>query len=280
MTRPLRIVFPGANYHVTVRGNARQDIFLSPWDNAYFLSVLSNVVKDFQWRCHAYCLMSNHFHLLLETPLPNLSAGMKLLNSIYSGFFNRNHLKVGHVLQGRFHSPVIKDETHMLVVARYISLNPVEAGIVEKPEQWEWSSYSAIMGLTKVPSFLTVEPILSIFDSEKQTSRKAFGEFVGNGIGIGKPLQIGTAMVGTGDLSPEVLNAISQIRHNPEFNRRDRYANRKPLDEIFEGLARNKRDRAARIKFAYHENGYTLAEIGAFLNKSISTISRALKIPD
>jgi putative transposase len=102
MARPLRIEFSGAIYHVTSRGNAREDICLDDTDRAMFLGVLAEVISRFDWRCHAYCLMGNHYHLLIETPEPNLSKGMRQLNGVYTQRFNRRHGRVGHVFQGHY----------------------------------------------------------------------------------------------------------------------------------------------------------------------------------
>src|SRR4030042_5793823 len=129
MARPLRIEFPGAVYHVTSRGNARQTIFIDDEDRGGFLDLLSIVVERFNWICHAYCLMGNHYHLLIETPDGNLSKGMRELNGIYTQHFNRRHGRVGHVFQGRFKAILVEKDSYLLELCRYIVLNPVRAGI-------------------------------------------------------------------------------------------------------------------------------------------------------
>lgn len=134
MARPLRIEFPGAVYHVTSRGHAKQVIFLDVRDYADFLEVLCFVVKRFNWILHAYCLMSNHYHLLIETPDGNLSRGMRQLNGIYTQQFNRRHSRVGHVLQGRYKAILVDKENYLLELCRYIVLNPVRAGIAKGPK--------------------------------------------------------------------------------------------------------------------------------------------------
>ena len=143
MARPLRIEFEGALYHVTSRGNARQAIFLDDEDRERFLERLGKVVDRFGWLCHAYCLMTNHYHLLLETPAANLSRGMQLLNGTFTQAFNRRHGRVGHVLQGRFKGILVEKESHLLELARYVVLNPVRAGVVRHPREYGWSSYSS-----------------------------------------------------------------------------------------------------------------------------------------
>jgi REP element-mobilizing transposase RayT len=121
MTRPLRIEYPGAIYHVTSRGNARSDIFVDDNDRLHFLNNLSDVVKRFNWLCHSYCLMGNHYHLLIETPEGNLSAGMRQLNGVYTQTYNRVHNKTGHVYQGRFKAILIEKQSHLLELCRYVA---------------------------------------------------------------------------------------------------------------------------------------------------------------
>ena len=131
MARPLRIEFVDALYHVTSRGNRREPIYEDNRDRDVFLNVLEGVVKRFRWLCHAYCLMGNHYHLLIEPPEPNLSRGMRQLNGVYTQKYNLLHKEVGHVFQGRFKAFVVERESHLLELCRYIVLNPVRAGLVE-----------------------------------------------------------------------------------------------------------------------------------------------------
>lgn len=132
MARPLRLEFPGAIYHVTARGNARNAIFLDDEDRALFLGGLGEVVTRFGWLCHAYCLMDNHYHLLIETPEGNLSLGMRQLNGIYTQRFNQRHGCVGHVFQGRFKAIVVDRDSYLLELCQYAVLNPIRAGMVEQ----------------------------------------------------------------------------------------------------------------------------------------------------
>lgn len=143
MARPLRIEYPGALYHLTSRGNARASIYADDRDRRRFLDVLGEVVESYRWCCHAYCLMPNHYHLVVDTPLANLSRGMRQLNGLYTQRYNRRHSRVGHVFQGRFKGILVERESHMLELARYVVLNPVRAGIVGAPEDYAWSSLRA-----------------------------------------------------------------------------------------------------------------------------------------
>ncbi|MEJ2696952.1 MAG: transposase [Candidatus Sulfobium sp.] len=141
MARPLRIEYDGALYHVTSRGNERKRIFRDDEDRAAFLDTLLKVNERYNWMCHAYCLMNNHYHLIIETPDGNLSQGMRQLNGVYTQLFNRRHHRVGHLFQGRFKTILIEKEGYLLEVSRYVVLNPVRAKAVERPEHWKWSSY-------------------------------------------------------------------------------------------------------------------------------------------
>jgi REP element-mobilizing transposase RayT len=143
MARPLRLEFAGATYHVTARGDGREDIYLSDADRRLFLAVLGSVAERFNWTIHAYCLMSNHYHLLVETPEGNLSKGMRQLNGVYTQDFNRTHHRVGHVFQGRYKAILVEKEAYLLELVRYVVLNPVRAGMVRTPGEWPWSSYRA-----------------------------------------------------------------------------------------------------------------------------------------
>ena len=143
MARPLRLEFAGAIYHLTARGNRREDIFEDNVDREVFLSVLEKVCDTYNWVCHAYCLMSNHYHLLIETPDGNLSKGMRQLNGVYTQAHNRKHGRSGHVFQGRYKAIVVEKEAYLLELCRYIVLNPVRAGMVRSAKDWPWSSYRA-----------------------------------------------------------------------------------------------------------------------------------------
>ena len=140
MVRPLRIEYPGAVYHLTSRGNARDPIFLDDADRYLFLDLLGDLVDRYNWLCHGYCLMDNHYHLLVETIDANLSTGMRQLNGIYTQKFNRQHDRVGHLFQGRYKAIVVEKESYLLELCRYIVLNPVRAKIVNNPGKYRWSS--------------------------------------------------------------------------------------------------------------------------------------------
>src|SRR3990172_5486818 len=182
MARPLRVEFDGATYHVTSRGNAREDIFDDDGDRKAFLECLGKVVDRFNWLCHAYCLMDNHYHLVIETPEANLSNGMRQLNGVYTQLYNRRHRTVGHLFQGRYKAILIQKESHLLEVCRYVVLNPVGAKAVEVPERWRWSSYRATAGIERAHPCLTADWILGQFGSKRRTAEKRYRAFVMDGI--------------------------------------------------------------------------------------------------
>lgn len=131
----------GGTYHVTSRGNRRQSIYHDDDDRRLFLVLRDQVVRRCRWRMLAYCLMTNHFHLLIETPAPNLSAGMHRLNGDYAKYFNARHSVDGHLFDRRFGSRLIETEEHLADTLRYIAFNPVEAGLCAHPREWRWSSF-------------------------------------------------------------------------------------------------------------------------------------------
>jgi putative transposase len=167
----------GGIYHVTARGNAQEAIFLDELDYVALLRLLSETVERYSWRCHSYCLLPNHYHLLLETPEPNLSRGMLLLNGSYARRFNGRHERVGHVFQGPYRAELVRRDEHLLEVCRYIALNPVRAGLCDDPASWPWSSFRATAGLERHPPYLCVDWVRGLFGSAR-----AFSDFVRAGL--------------------------------------------------------------------------------------------------
>jgi len=273
MARPLRIEYEGALYHVTSRGNAGQETFLDDTDRARFLDVLAQVVERFQWVCHAHCLMTNHYHLLIETPDANLSRGMQHLNSVYTQAFNRYHRRAGHVLQGRFKSILVEEDSHLLELARYVVLNPVRAKMVRSAKDWRWSSYRATAGMVEAPEFLTVSWVLSQFHKDLGRASCEYRKFVqqGRGVDVWTALQHG-AFLGPDEFVEGLRPLLAGEAANKEIPRRERLAARLSLDKLFEG-ANDKKTRNQRIHQAVRAHEYTLKEVGEFIGLSYSTIS-------
>jgi putative transposase len=183
MARPLRIEFPDALYHVTSRGNEKRPIFRSNHDRAAFLTFLGQAVKRFNWSVTAWVLMSNHFHLVIQTREANLSRGMHWLNGTYAGWFNKQHGRWGHLFGGRFKAFLVETENYFAEVLRYVVLNPVRAKIVERPENYRWSSYRATAGLETAPEWFDADTALAAFDPDTINARGSYAGFVAAKIG-------------------------------------------------------------------------------------------------
>jgi putative transposase len=187
MSRPLRIEWPGALYHVTARGDRREPIVEDDIDRECWVALLSETCDRFVWQVHAWCLMGNHYHLLLQTPRANLSQGMRHLNGVWSQRFNRRYGRVGHVFQGRFKAIFVEQQSYLLELARYIVLNPVRAGIVPLPEQWSWSSYRDTMAAPQsnaTHAGLQSAWLLSQFSPRRSQAVARYIDFVRAGIGL------------------------------------------------------------------------------------------------
>ena len=178
MTRPLRVEYPGAYYHVINRGNAGDDIFNSDRDREKFLEYLEKAVERFSIVVHTYCLMSNHYHLLIETPQPNLSAAIQWLNVSYAAYYNKKRQRSGHLFQGRFKSILVNADEYLTHLSRYIHLNPVRANIVTGPAEFPWSSYRAFIGRIKAPDWLETGWLLAIFGRDKKEAINNYRNFV------------------------------------------------------------------------------------------------------
>ncbi|MBM2805957.1 MAG: Transposase [Deltaproteobacteria bacterium] len=178
MARPLRIEYPGAVYHVTSRGDRKEAIFDDDQDRTALLNVLGEVVSRYRWRCHAYCLMGNHYHLMIETPEANLAKGMRQLNGVFTQWSNRRHQRSGHLFQGRYKAIVVDRDSYFLELARSIVLNPVRAGMVKQPRQWAWSSYGATLGRSAAPVWLTIDELLSQFAKRRAIARRKYQEYI------------------------------------------------------------------------------------------------------
>ncbi len=277
MARPLRIEYPGALYHVTSRGNAKQKIFRNDRDRKTFLDIMGDVVERFHFICHAYCLMDNHYHLVIETPEGNLSEGMRQINGVYTQRYNFFHHKTGHVFQGRYKAIIVDRDSYLLELVRYVALNPVRAGMVEDPKDWMWSSYRPTAGIDDAPSFLYTDWVLAQFSAARKRAQKLYALFVREGITRASPWKDLKGQIFLGDRT-----FIDRLRSSlqdgvKEIPRSQRYAGRPELEEIITGESRT--DRAQRDKGIAEAvmYGYTLKEIAGHLGIHYATVSRALK---
>ncbi|MEP6882084.1 MAG: transposase [Dokdonella sp.] len=272
MARPLRIEFAGALYHLTSRGDRREDIFLDDVDREMFLEVLAEVCSRFRWACHAYCLMSNHYHLVIETRDSTLSPGMRQLNGVFTQRSNRRHHRVGHVFQGRYKAILVQKESYLLELARYVVLNPVRAGIVRSVRDWPWSSYRATAGWTDVPEWLSVDWLLSAFGTRRKAAMEGYRRFVSEGRNAVAPWVDLKRQVYLGDEAfvdamlakleaDALLDDITTTHHRPPP---------KPLDHY--AKLHNSRDKA--IAAAYASGGYSMKVIGDHFGLGYSMVSR------
>jgi len=275
MARPLRIEFAGALYHVTARGNARGCIYKDDADRTQFLSQLAGVVKRHDWSCHAYCLMGNHYHLLIETATASLSKGMKQLNGGYTQWYNRTHRRVGHLFQGRFKAILVEKDAYLLELARYIVLNPVRARMVRSAREWAWSSYRATAGLAPPEPWLSTDWILAGFGKSRKSACGHYREFIREGKDQPSPWEQLTNQIYLGDAR---FVEDMQRKINPEQSLEDipRKHKRAPPRPLW-AYARKYKDRDEAMAHAYLSGHYTLRQVGEYFGLSYATVSRAVK---
>ncbi len=178
MARPLRITFSGAFYHITARGNERKQVFKSRRDREKFLNYLSSATERYHARIHAYCLMDNHYHLLMETPQGNLPQIMRHINGAYTTYFNIKRNRAGHLFQGRYKAILVEKDEYAKELSRYLHLNPVRAKMVESPADYQWSSYCYYTGKKKAPQWLYRDFILDYFGKRTNSAQKRYRDFV------------------------------------------------------------------------------------------------------
>lgn len=275
MARPLRIEFAGALYHVTSRGDGREDIFLEEGDRTRFLEVLSEVCHRFNWAVHAYCLMGNHYHLVVETRDDTLAKGMRQLNGLYTQRFNREHGRVGHVFQGRYKAILVQKDSYLLELARYVVLNPVRAGMVRSAKEWPWSSYRAMVGQAPVPPWLTTDWVLSAFARRKTDAIDRYKAFVAEGKNQPSPWESLRNQIFLGDdrFVEEMQGLVAEARDLTEVPSTQRRPVAKPLAHY----AGKHRDRDEAIVAAYASGGYGLKEIGEHFGLHYSRVSRIVR---
>ncbi|NTV03186.1 MAG: addiction module toxin RelE [Chlorobiaceae bacterium] len=277
MSRPLRIEIKGGVYHVMTRGNAKSAIFIDDGDRIRLIDILAKTVAVHRWYCHAYCLMNNHYHLLIETPEANLASGMHLLNGMYTQGFNKLHGRTGHVFEGRYKSILVEKERYLLELIRYIVLNPVRAGMVEKPGEYRWSSYSATSGAIEVPGFLHTSWILEQFQNSRKNAIESYIEFIHNS---GEPpkdvLETNTPIIGSESFRMNMIPYLTGAGKDREIPREQRLVARPSLEELFKDKSPLKAERNRLIVSAFMEYGYTQKEIAVQTGLHYTTISRLI----
>jgi REP element-mobilizing transposase RayT len=245
-------------------------IYLDDRDREMFLSLLARAFDIHGVECHAYCLMANHYHLVVTTNEPNLSSAIQHLNSPYAQWWNQRHSRPGHVFQGRFGAQVVQHEAYLLTACRYVVLNPVRAGLVSCPEQWQWSSYRATAGLEAVPPYLQPEVLWHTFGTSKvEHACRAYRRFVA----MGDERRLPCEPV-LGDERFQQLFADHRRAGDHEMTRRERRS-RPPIARLFAGaVSREARVGGASAAFAH---GYSLREIARFMGLHYTTVSRMVR---
>ncbi len=282
MSRPLRIEYPGAVYHVTAQGNEKRPVFRDDHDRRHFLDTLHQVNRRYHWICHTYCLMPNDYHLLIETPDGNLSIGMRQLNGVYTQHFNKRHERTGHLFRGRYKAILVQKDSHLLEVSRYAVLHPVRARISKKPEDYPWSSYVATAGKAEPHPCLTRDWVLGQFGKERGLAEKEYRKFVSQGIGqdpetIWRAVR-GQALLGEDEFVRKHTRYLRKRKDIREIPRSQRYANRPSLEVILvQGRHRDRNKRRNAIITAIERYGYRQSEIADHLGLHYSTISRIAK---
>ena len=275
MSRPLRLEFPNALYHITSRGDRLEDIYEDDADRIEYLNIFSSVINQFNWVCYAYCLMSNHYHLLIQTPEGNLSKGMRQLNGIYTQSYNRRHRKTGHLFQGRYKAILVDQDSYLLELSRYIVLNPVKAGIVKRAGNWQWSSYLAMTGQRESPDWLSSDYLLLQFSSHRKTAVKRYLSFVEAGLKNGSIWSKVSNQIYLGDsrFVDKVQQYLNEQKEDIHIPRQQRRSIPKTLSE-YEKMAGN-RDEA--IVTAYASGGYSYQEIGNYFGLHFTRIGKIVR---
>jgi REP element-mobilizing transposase RayT len=261
---------------VTSRGDRREDIFLDDTDREAWLETLAQCCERYHWAIHAWCQMTNHYHLLVETAEGNLSAGMRQLNGVYTQKVNRRHNRVGHVFQGRFKGILVERNSYLLELARYVVLNPVRAGMVKHTRQWLWSSYHATVGTAPRPAWLHTDWLLGQFGASRSRQIERYIEFVREGVrapGVWDNLK-GQVFLGSGAFVEAMQRTLEAVAKHTEkeIPRLQRRALAKSLDFYRDSFGDAKSGMAA----AYATGDYTLQAIADAFGVHYSTVSRAV----
>jgi len=274
MARPLRIEYPGAFYHITSRGNARQNIFKTKKDFTDFLDILEENIERYNWECYAYCLMSKHYHLLIKTLDSNLAQGMRQLNGVYTQKFNYNHKTVGHILQGRYKAILVDEEKYFYELMRYIVLNPVRAKMVKSPEMYYWSSHKEMIRKGD-DVIIEKKEALKRFDGLEE-----YKKYIKLGAGdadVWEDLK-GGVVLGSINFVEKIREYISkEKRKSADIKKSEKFVGRPALSKIFEKKDMSSKERNDLIYRAYSKYGYFLSEIGREVGLHNSSVGKIIK---
>ncbi len=241
MARPLRLEFPGTVYHITARGDRRKAIFRSDEDRLLFIELLGKEVTQQGWLLYAFCLMDNHYHLLLETPQPNLVRGMRRLNGVYTQAFNRRHKRVGRVLQGRYKSILLEKDAYLRELCRYVVLNPlrVKKRPVKSVAKYPWSSYLPTAGKAGAPGWLAVAPVRALFGKSQETACRAYERYVAEGLDAPSPWKglSGQIFLGSARFVKR-MKTLAAVKPASDLSRAQRRSLRASANRVLKDIAR------------------------------------------
>ncbi len=282
MARPPRIEFPGAFYHIIVRGNQRQNIFIDDKDRRKYLSRVQSYKTKLKFILYSYVLMSNHIHLLIETPDVPISRIMQVLNFTYTQYFNRKYGKTGHLFQGRYKALLCDRDEYLVALVRYIHLNPVRAGLVKMPDEYPWSSHSEY--LKKRSEIVDCEKVLRLFSEGVSQSKKLYKAFVDQALGSGSKEEfyqgLNQQILGDERFLDEVGSKIEKEKTAP---RPSLDAVVRAIEEVTgikraEIVSRRRNEEAVRARSllvgTWRELGYKLVALQPFLKRDLSTLSK------
>jgi REP element-mobilizing transposase RayT len=282
MARPLRLEFPGATYHVTSRGDRREPIYRDDADRAAQLQVIGAAMDRFDAQVLAYCLMGNHYHLVVHTPQANLSALMRQVNGVYTQMFNRRHALVGHLFQGRFKAILVDTDAYLMALCRYVERNPVAAGLVGPPGDWAWSSYRAHAGQTDAPPWLDTSALFAHLlgappqdATECARAASLYASLVDDAPAASLWQEGLTAQIFLGDAPfvarMQALASAAQTRA-ADIPR----AQRLPALSLAQSLARCGGDRDRALRMAHVEGGLSMSALAREIGLSVSRVSRII----
>jgi len=290
MARPIRIEFPGAVYHVTARGNERRKTFRDDVDRRQFLATLEETIGLHDLRLHGFCLMPNHYHLIVETPLGNLSRAIGWLQTTYTIRFNRRHRRSGHLFQGRFKAHVVEADSYSMELLRYVHLNPVRPRDKQSPipsargddlMQYRWSSHRAYLGLAPEPAWLCME-WLSFFGRKRSDARRQYERFVEDAFGEALPspwrnLTLGLVLGGDA-LLERVRDLVGKKAGRQELHWVTRADNPEARQETARELAASHDDRRIKVWVRVILGGERRVDVGEALGyKDGSAITQVIK---
>jgi len=277
MSRPIRIQYPGALYHIMSRGNERKDIFKDKKDYQNFIEIFSDVIDQYNWQCYAYCLMPNHYHLLIKTIDPNLSMGMRQLNGRYTQKFNIKNKRFGHLFQGRYKSILVEEDIYRHQLIRYITFNPIRAKLVNNLKDWQWNSYLEVMGMKKLTGCVSAKYVLNLFNQNNDQSIENYHKYIyANEENEASIKEIkGGIILGSIKFIEEIKNHLKVQNKDIELPVRERMAYRPLLSDLFKDVT-NKQERNTLMCKAHKEYNYSLSEIAKITNLHYTTISRVI----